>query len=162
MLKRFEPPTFRGVEGYTYSGDLLDRIVFASPGTLPDSEELIVVTVSKTYGFSSVNEMLRAGPDEALARFSRPLEKDLYARFQRRSYDWPAWLVVVAGPSLARGMVPPGFVLGVWLVVGASEREDRPQLLYAEETRTVAALRANLVGRLVQHGPRVTGLRRPD
>ena len=72
---------------------------------------------------------------------------DAFAAMRYHDDAWPAYLVVVAAPRLAQGMVPAGMVLGVWDVKGSGAPVDgEPADFTQVDSPRVRALRRSLVG----------------
>ena len=57
-------PSFQGKRGFVYSGDTLDRIVFARQGALPDAMDTVTVALHDYGDFDSPEELLQTGPAE--------------------------------------------------------------------------------------------------
>ncbi|WP_434080669.1 hypothetical protein [Sanguibacter sp. Z1732] len=154
-IDALEGLAFRGRPGFRYSGNTLDRVVLARRGVLPDWTRILVFQVQRPDGLGSVEEMLGSPPVNQFARLRTQLGPDVTASFRTASEDHPAFLLAVAGPRLGPHMIPTGFVLGLWEIRGrfgdARERGD----YYAVETPKLAALRASLVGTVVD-APAVT------
>lgn len=140
-------PSFRGRPGFVYSGETLDLCVFARPGALPGDADAFVAQMSRLPGDGSVEDLLRAEPEEALSRLKPGLGSDASAAMRYHDDAWPAYLVVVAARRLAQGMVPVGMVLGVWDVKGSGAPVDgEPADLTQVDSPRVRALRRSLVG----------------
>lgn len=151
----FGRAVFRGLPGFTYSGETLDKAVFARPGVLPADRGTFVVVLNRLGGFGSVEELLRTDPADSFARVKAGFESNVYASLRNSSDDYPAYLAVVAGPRLAKGMIPPGMVLGVWDVRGVPGlRDGEERDFYPVESPLGRAVRASLVGAVV---PMVSG-----
>lgn len=144
-------PSFQGKRGFVYSGDTLDRIVFARQGALPDAMDTVTVALHDYGDFDSPEELLQTEPAELFERLKPQFGRDLVASLRTRSDDFPALLAAVAGAGFARGMIPPGFVLGVWQVRGTAQNTD----FEAIETELVKAVRPGLIGTVLRHGTRV-------
>lgn len=143
-------PSWRGQLGVVYSGDTLDRIVFARPGSLPADPRTFVVKLGKLKGFASVDELWAADPGPALERLKPFLGSDVVAALRLRSDDSPAYLAVVAGPALAAGMVPEGFLLGIWNVHGqGSSTDGGPGDYFHVDTARFRAVRHALTGTVI-------------
>lgn len=143
-------PSWRGQPGVVYSGDTLDRIVFARPGSFPADQDTFVVALNKPGGFASLDELWAADPGVALERLKPSLGGDIPAVMRNRTDDAPASMAVIAGPGFAAGMVPEGFVLGVWEVRGRTSSDAGAAGGYFHvDTARSRAVRHALTGTIV-------------
>lgn len=142
-------PTFRGVAGYRYSGETLDQVVFARPGTRPAGMNSYVERVNDLQGAGSVDELLHGDPTETLERLRPTFRPNVAGQLWTASDDVPACLIVVAGEGLAPGMVPGGFVLGVWEARGDPSPDGKLRDFHAVTTPATPALRAALTGTIL-------------
>lgn len=142
-------PIFRGMPGYRYSGDTLDRVVFARPGTRPVGMNSYVERVNELRGVGPVDELLHGDPSETLERLRPLFRPNVAGQLWTASDDVPACLIVVAGERLAPGMVPGGFVLGVWEVRGDPSPDGKGGDFHPVTTPATAALRASLTGTIL-------------
>lgn len=102
---------------------------------------------STTWAVSQAwEELLYGDPLEALRPLFRP---NVAGQLWTASDNVPACLIVVAGEGLAPGMVPGGFVLGVWEVRGDPSPEGKHRDFHAVTTPATPALRAALTGTIL-------------
>lgn len=142
-------PTFRGVPGYRYSGETLDQVVFARPGTRPAGMNSYVERVDDLQGAGSVDELLYGDPTETLVRLRPTFRPNVAGQLWTSSDDVPACLILVAGERLAPGMLPGGLVLGVWEVRGDPDPDGKHRDFHAVTAPATPALRAALTGTIL-------------
>lgn len=144
-----------------YPASLVAAALEGRRAKLPDDRVVVYRLIQSEEPFSSVAELLDTSPSdlaEAMGEFT--LQRDLTVLSREAEEQGLLWLLVT-GAQLARGILPEGFVLGVW-EVDRLDTVDGQLRLHTVESEWSAALRRHLLHTVIPVGLTREGLHRVE